>query len=247
MEGMSGSGRRSLVARGFAVVAVSFSLVFAALPAGAQAPTFVTPTKNTNLVGTTPPGEGRIADFSLKQQQEPSCVIRPNNPAYIFCAYNDLRAADRPTVQGDSWIGYSISNDFGQTWFSDLIPAYKGHEKSLGMGFAADPTVVAIPGNSPGLALVNYIAAFRDSDDGVFAVQRFVEFPREDQDFWKPENRSYLIDLGTEGRFIDKSSFYYIATMARRGAIRRRYPRNRTRLRVYRSPPRGRISSSSIA
>ena len=210
MEGMSGSGRRSLVARGFAVVAVSFSLVFAALPAGAQTPAFVTPSKNTNLVGTTPPGDGRIADFSLKQQQEPSCIIRPNNPAYIFCAFNDLRAADRPQVQGDSWIGYSISNDFGQTWFSDFVPGYKGHPKSLGMGFAADPTVVAIPGNSPGLALVNYIAAFRDSDDGVFAVQRFVEFPREDQDFWKPEDRSYLIDLGTEGRFIDKSSFYYI-------------------------------------
>ena len=221
MDGISGSDRRSQVGRGLAVIALSVTLVLAALPAGAQSPPFVTPTKNTNLVGTTPPGEGRIADFSLKQQQEPSCVIRPNNPAYIFCAYNDLRAADRPEVQGDSWIGYSISNDFGQTWFSDFVPGYKGHPtNSLGMGFAADPTVVAIPGNSPGLALVNYIAAFRDSNDGVFAVQRFVEFPREDQDFYKPENRSYLIDLGTEGRFIDKSSFYYIVDeYAQQGTI----------------------------
>jgi hypothetical protein len=189
------------------------------MSAHAQGTTFVTPSTNTNLVGTSP-GPGDVADLSLKQQQEPSCIVRPNSPAFIFCAYNDLRAADLPLVQGDSWMGVSMSNDFGQTWFSDLAPGYLGHPNSLGMGFAADPSVVAIPGNSPGLALLNYIAAFRDSDAGVFALQRYVEFPQEDRDFWKPEDDIHIIADGSEGRFIDKPAFAYIVDeYAQQGTI----------------------------
>jgi hypothetical protein len=195
------------------------SFLATSMSAHAQGTTFVTPSTNTNLVGTSP-GPGDVADLSLKQQQEPSCIVRPNSPAFIFCAYNDLRAADLPLVQGDSWMGVSMSNDFGQTWFSDLAPGYLGHPNSLGMGFAADPSVVAIPGNSPGLALLNYIAAFRDSDNGVFALQRYVEFPREDQDFWKPEDEIHIIADGSEGRFIDKPAFAYIVDeYAQQGTI----------------------------
>jgi len=186
-------------------------LAWLALSAGAGAQTtFVTPSTNTNIIGITP-DPARIRDLGLKQQQEPSCIVRPGAESFIFCAYNDLRAADQPDVQGDSWMGVSMSNDAGQTWFSRLAPGFLGDtNNSLGMGFAADPGVVAIPGNSPGLAILNYIAAFRDSDAGVLAIQRWVEFPQEDQDFWKAENEIYIAADGSEGRFIDKPAFLYI-------------------------------------
>ena len=89
-----------------------------------QAQTFVTPSTNTNIVGVTP-DPNRIRDLGLKQQQEPSCIVRPGNESFIFCAYNDLRAADQPLVQGDSWMGVSMSNDAGQTWFSRLAPGFR--------------------------------------------------------------------------------------------------------------------------
>ncbi|MDH3439455.1 MAG: hypothetical protein OEM63_01790, partial [Gammaproteobacteria bacterium] len=204
---------------GITLPRVGLLFVWLVLGASALAQTFVTPTANTNIVGVTPDPDN-VPDLGLKQQQEPSCIVRPNNPAYIFCAYNDLRAADLPLVQGDSWMGVSMSNDFGQTWFSRLAPGYKDHPNSLNMGFAADPSVVAIPGNSPGLAILNYIAAFRDSDAGLFAVQRWVEFPQEDQDFWKPEDGIHIIADGSEGRFIDKPAFYYLVDeFAQQGTI----------------------------
>ena len=150
--------------------------------------TFVTPGPNTNVVGVTP-NIANIPDFGLKQQQEPSCIVRPGNESYIFCAFNDLRASDLPSIQGDSWMGVAMSNDAGETWFSRLSPGYLGDtNNSINQGFAADPGVAAIPGNSPGLAILSYIAGFRGSDDGVLAIQRWVEFPQEDQDFWKPED-----------------------------------------------------------
>ena len=193
-----------------AALAVAMGFAIAGNSADAQAPLdFVTPGANTNIIGVTP-DPANIRDHGLKQQQEPSCIVRPSNEAFIFCAYNDLRAADLPLVQGDSWMGVSMSNDAGQTWFSRLAPGFLDHPNSLGMGFAADPGVVAIPGNSPGLAILNYIAAFRDSDNGVLAIQRWVEYPQEDQDFWKAEDEIYIVADGSEGRFIDKPAFYYL-------------------------------------
>ncbi len=188
---------------------VGLLLLWLAVSAVTAAQTFVTPSANTNIIGVTP-DPANIRDLGLKQQQEPSCIIRPSNEAFIFCAYNDLRAADLPSVQGDSWMGVSMSNDSGQTWFSRLAPGFLDHPNSLGMGFAADPGVVAIAGNSPGLAILNYIAAFRDSDAGVLAIQRWVEFPQEDQDFWKAEDEIFIVADGSEGRFIDKPAFYYL-------------------------------------
>ena len=189
-------------------IVVMVALVFVDNQAIAQSD-FVTPGANTNIVGITP-NPANVPDFALKQQQEPSCIVRPGNESYIFCAYNDLRASDLPLVQGDSWMGVSMSNDAGQTWFSRLAPGFLGHPNSLGMGFAADPGVVAIPGNSPGLAILNYIAGFRDSNQGVLAIQRWVEFPQEDQDFWKDENQIYIVADGSDGRFIDKPAFFYL-------------------------------------
>jgi hypothetical protein len=192
-----------------AALAVAMGFAIAGKSADAQAPLdFVTPSANTNIIGNTP-NLAHVPDFGLKQQQEPSCIIRPSNKSYIFCAYNDMRASDTDD-QGDSWIGVSQSGDGGETWFSRLTPGYKTHPNSLNVGFAADPSVVAIPGNSPGLAILNFIGAFRDSNNGVLAIQRWVEMPREDTDFWLPEDGLHIISDGSSGRFIDKPAFFYL-------------------------------------
>ncbi len=196
---------------GFVCLAAALVL-FLGVNAPAQQQQFVTPGPNVNIVGPTPdPDFDRIPDWRLKQQNEPSCVVRPNNPAYILCAFNDMRASDWPSIQGDGWIGVAESNDFGKTWKSRLVPGYVGHPtSSIGQGFAADPALVAIPGiGTPGMSLLSYIASFRDSDQGVLALQRFVDFNQEDGDFNKPETFVRIIDLGTEGRFIDKVASLY--------------------------------------
>ncbi|MDJ0813397.1 MAG: HYR domain-containing protein [Woeseiaceae bacterium] len=187
-----------------------FLLVVGACPALAQ-DAFVTPGPNVNVVGLTPKLE-YVPDFQLKQQQEPSCIVRPGNESFYFCAFNDLRASDLP-IQGDGWIGVGYSNDFAETFSSRLMPGYLGdpNGNSIGYGFAADPTAVAIPGNSPGLAIVNYIAGFRESSDSALVIQRWVENPQEDQDFWRPEDGPRIITTSlVEGGFIDKPNFKYV-------------------------------------
>ena len=117
-----------------------------------------------------------------------------------------------------------MSSDIGigNTFRSGLVPGYKGHHNSLNMGFAADPSIVAVPGadpgqvgedaimQSPGLAILNYIGGYRDSNVGVLAIQRFVETEQEDQLPWLPEDEIYIIADGTSGRFIDKPAFLYV-------------------------------------
>ena len=155
--------------------ALSCTIVFSTLVIQtAFAQDFVTPGANTKLIGSTqnPDQTHNIPDTGLKQQQEPSCIVRPSNNSVIMCAYNDLRASDKPDIQGDSWIGYSISGDKGLTWTSNLVPGFKSHPNSLMMGFAADPSLVAIPGSyvtagdpasesAPGLAVLNYIGGYK--------------------------------------------------------------------------------------
>ncbi len=189
----------------------------------AIAQSFVTPGPNVNLIGSTPDPDQtfNIADTGLKQQQEPSCIVRPSNSAYFMCAFNDLRASDKPAIQGDSWIGYTESGDKGVTYKSYLAPGYKSHPNSLNMGFAADPTLVAIPGSyavpgdpssvdSPGISVLNYIGANRDSNVGVLVAQRFVDNEQEDERHNLPEVGSYIIADGSGGRFIDKPAFLWI-------------------------------------
>ena len=162
-----------------------------------------TPGKNVNIIGPTP-DSNHVPDILLRQQNEPACTIRPGSPAYIFCAYNDYRATDFPLIQGDSWIGVSMSADFGKTWFSRLTPGFLGHANSLNLQFAADPNVVSVPGNSPGIVILNYIAASRDLNDGIMAIQRWAEMPKEDVNYYLAENKIVAADITNNGRFADK-------------------------------------------
>jgi len=189
------------------------------LPASAQ---FLTPGPNTNVVGITPDVDGdptwinlavdNVPDYALKQQQEPSCIVSSTNGSRILCAFNDMRASDEPLVQGDGFIGVSMTGNRGDNWFSRLTPGYLGHPNSLGVGFAADPGLVEIPGTPSGLAVLTFIGGFRDVSDGVFVAQRYVEYPQEDVHFWRAETGVHYIALGSggNGRFVDKPATFFL-------------------------------------
>ncbi|MGB5331308.1 MAG: HYR domain-containing protein [Woeseiaceae bacterium] len=176
-------------------VGVLIALSLFSLPAFAQGD----PGPNTNLIGLTP-DPADIRDDKSRQQNEPSCTIRPGNSACIICGYNDYRTID---LFGDGWQGVSMSCDAGYNWTSRIAP---GHPEYLPVNaringaFAADPRMKAIPG----MAILNFIAGFRDSNDGVVAVQHWLEVNKEDADHYEPGKFTYIVDTGTSGKFLDK-------------------------------------------
>ena len=168
------------------------------------------PGRNVTLVGPTPQPAtcttapfcgGKLPDFFLKQQNEPSCAISPETGA-VFCGANDYRAADRTDgVLGDAWLGAMMSRN-RDTWVSRLIPGFKGDTPSLNLGFGADPTVNAFPG---GMGYV-FIAGNRgDNAIGGIFFQRWVEMNKEDGYPFEPANEpTRQIASGVAGRFLDK-------------------------------------------
>ena len=172
------------------------TLVFCLAATGANAQG--DPGANVNLIGLTPDPDD-IPDRYFRQQNEPSCAIRPDDSACIICAYNDYRTLD---VFGDAWQGVSQSCDAGNSWFSRIAPGHPAYTKAMPLpaAFAADPRLQAIPG----MAILNFIAGYRDSNVGVLAIQHWLEVNREDADFYEPGKITYIADEGTSGRFIDK-------------------------------------------
>ncbi len=89
----------------------ALSAVLASAPAFGQGePLPGDPGRNVNLVGPTP-DPADIRDTGLKQQNEPACAVRPDNPACVICAYNDYRTVEKPAdslgnpIIGDAWHG----------------------------------------------------------------------------------------------------------------------------------------------
>ena len=109
-------------------------LIFAA-PLLAQGVPVVTsrssvPHRSQQPVHTAPFCGGKLPDFGLKQQNEPSCAISPDTGA-VFCGANDYRGTDRTDgVLGDAWLGAMMSRN-RDTWVSRLIPGFKGDTPSL--------------------------------------------------------------------------------------------------------------------
>ena len=197
----------------FAALVAVLGFVVINNPAASDEPkNFVTPGPNKNVIGLTPnPNTLRIPDLFRKQHNEQSCIQATDNPADIFCGFNDCRASDWPEVQGDCWSGVAQSRDFGETWTSRLAPGYFLHPHSIGRGFAADRAVSEIPGNSPGLMLLTYIASFRDSDQGAIVTQRYVKSPQEDGEPYLPvDGPPTILSTGSEGRFHDKVASLFI-------------------------------------
>jgi hypothetical protein len=157
------------------------------------------PGTNRNVVGPPPAGSGEFADSGLRQQNEPSCAINPENPLRVCCGFNDYRGIDIPEL-GDAWEGIACSIDGGESWNSQLIPGHRADPLySLDLEFAADPNLVSVPGG----LVFNYIAANRDQVGGLF-VQLYAWKNKEDGWPIEPVGGPRLVSKGTSGRFIDK-------------------------------------------
>jgi hypothetical protein len=191
--------------RGLFVAAIA-ALVPAISPLLAQG----VPGRNVTNVGPTPQSAacttapfcgGKLPDFGLKQQNEPSCAISPETGA-VFCGANDYRGTDRSDgILGDAWLGAMMSRN-RDTWVSRLIPGFKGDTPSLNLAFGADPVVNAFPG---GMGYV-FIAGNRgDNAVGGIFFQRWVEMNKEDGYPFEPASEPiHQITSGVSGRFIDK-------------------------------------------
>lgn len=191
------------------------------------------PEPNLNIVGSTIDSDPQSApgldvlfpDIELRQQNESACAARPDNPGIVLCAFNDYRAV---SLTGDAWQGVAMTRD-GVRWLSRLAPGSKAGPGSLGFGFAADPTVVSVPG----LAFTTFIASDRCANNcpGGFFLQRWAELNKEDGYPYEPENLVRSIDRGASGRFIDKphvwatldppgSGFTSVSVTLESGAVR---------------------------
>ena len=178
---------------------------------------------NVNTIGNTPPVESDsplndtdgfnllVPDVGLKQQNEPWCGRKPDNPLHVICFFNDYRLAEDPIRGGDAWQGVAMSRDGGITWLSRLAPGFKGYRPdeglSLNLAFAGDPTGAAVPG----MVLFNFIAKNRsiDNDGGIY-LQRWWETQRESGFPWEPDPVTIEIERGTPGQFIDKPTFWFL-------------------------------------
>ena len=187
------------------IVAILFCLIAASALLAQGIPgrnlTLVGPTPQPAACTTAPFCGGKVPDFGLKQQNEPSCAISPETGA-VFCGANDYRGTDRTDgVLGDAWLGAMMSRN-RDTWVSRLIPGFKGDTPSLNLGFGADPTVNAFPG---GMGYV-FIAGNRgDNEVGGIFFQRWVEMNKEDGYPFEPASEvPHQIASGVAGRFIDK-------------------------------------------
>ncbi len=181
----------------FCTLAAAFGLL-ALQTTSAQTFTAGDPGANVNIVGPTP-DPADIRDVGLKQQNEPSCAIRPGDSACIICGFNDYRTVDVPLIE-DAWQGVAMSCDAGTTWTSRVAPGHPIHPSPIGTEFAADPRMIALPG----MAIFNFIGGDRDQNSGVLAIQHWLEVNKEDADFYEPGRDTVIADVGSSGRFIDK-------------------------------------------
>ena len=173
------------------------------------------PGANVNIIGPTP-DPSDIRDEGNKQQNEPSCSIRPGDADCIICGFNDYRTVDHPLIQ-DAWQGVAMSCDGAVTWTSRVAPGHAAHPAPIGTEFAADPRMMSLPG----MAVFAFIGGNRDENSGVLAVQHWLENLREDGDYYEPGKFTYIADSGNSGRFIDKpDALLVVDPPNRQGTIR---------------------------
>ncbi|HZD56127.1 MAG TPA: sialidase family protein [Anaerolineales bacterium] len=56
-----------------------------------------------------------------RQQNEPSVAINPGDPSMMVAGSNDYCTVE---TTGDSWLGFYVSEDGGETWVNSLNPGY---------------------------------------------------------------------------------------------------------------------------
>ena len=158
------------------------------------------PGPNENIIGPTP-DPADIRDVDSRQQTEVACAVDVGDSACKICVYNDYRTV---SLFGDGWQG--VSQTCGDDWTSRIAPGHPNHPAPVNGNFAADPRVIAIPG----MAIVNFIAGFRDNNTGMLGIQHWLKMVREDTDHWEPGLYTYSVDEGTSGRFIDKPDELFV-------------------------------------
>jgi len=190
---------------------------------------------NVNMVSGTKFPEG---DPFLTKQNEPSIAVSSRNPRHLLAASNDYRQVGALTAEGlrggKAWTTLYKSVDGGASWRSVVLggcpinipqcndpTGLSAPLKALAPDFSADPTVRPGP---YGTFFYSFIAGKRDtSDDGVVAVQRFVDknndiqrstdvrgvnasghpLLRPAEDPILPDVM-WIVDKGTPGQFKDK-------------------------------------------
>ena len=185
------------------LVALSLACGMAALAgvqsdAQSQAPPFFVAGRNVNTLGPIldPPLSGPnplSGNPYSKQRNEPSCDVSPYNQMVVLCAYNDYRGIP---VFKDSWIGLSMTNNGGRTWFDRLLDGFPTSPVGIG---AADPIVRAVPG----LAVIAYITLDANRSRGTLSIAHMLEKNRENGEPYQFLNK-YVVDIGNSGRFLDK-------------------------------------------
>jgi hypothetical protein len=174
------------------------------------------PGPNVNMVtGTKFPG----GDPWLQKQNEPSGAVSTRNPCRLLAGANDYRAVNLQGLPadkeiGDAWVGWYVSIDCGQTFYSTLVPGFLQDTSALGksspvygLTTAGDPTVRAGVG---GFFAYSFMAYNRGSNVGKVAVARFLDRNTREA-VTKPETAISYIDTkawdtGSAGQFLDKPS-----------------------------------------
>ena len=193
---------RSVVGR-FAL-AVLLLLAVMSVPVATQVPG-----QNVNMISV---------DKYLQKQNEVEVAISSLNPCHIGGAANDYRTVNNVDLNdtgeiGDSWIGFYLSTDCGDTWLNYIMPDYGVYYTS-----AADPVLRAGPG---GGFYLGHIQFNRGVNWGKVAIARYVDYnnvegvprpatPAEDQSDLSASPVGFVgfldVAKGSAGQFLDKPS-----------------------------------------
>ena len=191
-------------------LALLLLLAVTSVPVSAQVPG-----QNVNMISV---------DKYLQKQNEVDLAISPRNFCHIIGVANDYRTVNNRDLNtdgeiGDSWIGFYVSTDCGETWLNYIMPGYAPTDPYYqGFTAAADPNARFGPG---GGLYVSHIQFNKDSNWGRLAVARYLDYNNvegvpapattaEDQSDLHASPVGFLgfteVARGSAGQFLDKPS-----------------------------------------
>ncbi|HSF80839.1 MAG TPA: sialidase family protein [Anaerolineales bacterium] len=162
----------------FAIALILSLLVTFAVLAYAVGGVDVMVTNDNNNVDGGDPNPG--FDAKNRQSNETSTAINPANPEIIAVGANDYRMAP---IFGDSWLGFYLSQDGGNTWFNTFVPGFPSDNSPAGLASplknldgSGDPVVRFDSAGNLYLAGIAFNRNFDQPDrpvDNVVYVARF--------------------------------------------------------------------------
>jgi hypothetical protein len=156
---------------------LSLALVTTALAAVDDGTDMEVTNDNNNVDEAPNPG----FDAQNRQGNEATLAINPNDTDIVAVGNNDYRMV---TVAGDVWLGVSVSDDGGATWFDTFVPGFSSDTSTaglasplLGLDASGDPVVRF---DSDGNLYVAGIAFNRNFDQPDKPVDNLVYVARYD-------------------------------------------------------------------